>query len=120
MNADAWGRPVDPTELSDAVLAKYHAQHGPIIPAEEEARHRRNGRPAGLDFDEAFGPDFVEVEVGGSAPPEEPWPDAMGGAAMHGIAGEFVRMVDPVTEADPAAVLLQFLEIGRASCRERV
>jgi hypothetical protein len=38
-----------------------------------------------------------------------PWPAALDDAALHGIAGEFVRMVEPNTEADPAAVLLQFL-----------
>ncbi len=37
------------------------------------------------------------------------WPNAMDAAAMHGIAGEFVRMVEPNTEADPAAILVQFL-----------
>ena len=29
--------------------------------------------------------------------------------AMHGIVGEFVRMVEPNTEADPAAITIQFL-----------
>jgi hypothetical protein len=29
--------------------------------------------------------------------------------ALHGLAGEFVRLVDPHTESDPAALLLQFL-----------
>ena len=38
-----------------------------------------------------------------------PWPDPMNEAALHGIAGDFVRMVDPTTEADPVAVLLSFL-----------
>jgi phage/plasmid primase-like uncharacterized protein len=38
-----------------------------------------------------------------------PWPEAMEAPAFHGIAGEFVRMVGPNTEADPAAILLQFL-----------
>ena len=38
-----------------------------------------------------------------------PWPNAMDKAALHGMAGEFVRMVEPNTEADPAAVLMQFL-----------
>lgn len=37
------------------------------------------------------------------------WPEALDPAAMHGIAGEFVRMVEPNTEADPAAILVQFL-----------
>src|SRR5262249_44055522 len=37
-----------------------------------------------------------------------PWP-TLHQAAMHGIAGEFVRAVDPHTEADPVAVLLHGL-----------
>ncbi len=44
-----------------------------------------------------------------SAPEAPPWPAAMDSAAMHGIAGEFVRMIEPNTEADPAAILVQFL-----------
>lgn len=37
------------------------------------------------------------------------WPAGLDDAAMHGIAGEYVRMVEPNTEADPAAILMQFL-----------
>lgn len=37
------------------------------------------------------------------------WPLAMGEAAYHGVVGEYVRAVDPHTEADPAAVLVQAL-----------
>jgi hypothetical protein len=33
----------------------------------------------------------------------------LGDSALHGIAGDFVRMLDAYTEADPAAVLLQLL-----------
>ena len=40
---------------------------------------------------------------------ESAWPEAMDAAALHGIAGEFVRAVEPHTEADPAAILVQFL-----------
>ncbi len=40
-----------------------------------------------------------------SAPP----PPALDGTALHGIAGFLVRTLAPHTEADPAAVLLQFL-----------
>jgi hypothetical protein len=48
----------------------------------------------------------------------EPWPE-LNGAALHGLAGEFVEMVEPHSEADPAALLIQFLGlsgsvIGRA------
>src|SRR3974377_1478152 len=36
------------------------------------------------------------------------WP-VMGDAAYHGLAGDFVRTMQPHTEADPAGLLIQFL-----------
>ncbi len=44
-----------------------------------------------------------------------PWPAPLAPAAFHGLAGEFVRLVEPHTEADPAAVLVQFL-VAFGSC----
>ena len=49
-----------------------------------------------------------------------PWPVPLGKQAFHGLAGEFVRIVEPHTESDPAALLTQFLTFygnaaGRAS-----
>jgi hypothetical protein len=41
--------------------------------------------------------------------PSAPPPPQLAGAALHGIAGFLVRTLAPHTEADPAAVLLQFL-----------
>jgi Protein of unknown function (DUF3987) len=38
-----------------------------------------------------------------------PWPEPLSDAAYHGITGEFVRAILPHTEADPAALLFQFL-----------
>jgi len=37
------------------------------------------------------------------------WPEPLTDAAFHGIAGEYVRLVEPASETDPAALLLQFL-----------
>lgn len=37
------------------------------------------------------------------------WPKPLGDAALRGLAGEFVRLVEPHTEADPVALLAQFL-----------
>ena len=45
----------------------------------------------------------------GAVPEGRAWPEPLDEAARHGIAGEFLRMVEPNTEADPAAILLQFL-----------
>lgn len=39
----------------------------------------------------------------------EHWPDPLGKDAYHGVVGEYVRLVDPHTEGDPAAVLIQTL-----------
>ena len=37
------------------------------------------------------------------------WPDALEEAAYYGLAGEIARAIEPHTEADPVAVLIQFL-----------
>jgi hypothetical protein len=42
-------------------------------------------------------------------PAVDPWPDPPAAEAFHGIAGELVDLIDPATEADPVAVLVQFL-----------
>jgi hypothetical protein len=43
------------------------------------------------------------------AKPTRNWPEALSGDAYYGLAGEFVRLVGPQTEADPAALLFQCL-----------
>ncbi len=40
---------------------------------------------------------------------EIPWPKPLGAAAYHGLLGAIVRTIEPETEADPVAVLLQLL-----------
>jgi hypothetical protein len=37
------------------------------------------------------------------------WPDSLRPEALYGLAGELVRMIEPHSEADPAALLIQFL-----------
>jgi len=37
------------------------------------------------------------------------WPSPLAKEAFHGLAGEFVNLVEPHTEADPAALLVQIL-----------
>jgi hypothetical protein len=41
-----------------------------------------------------------------------PWPAPMAPAAFHGLAGEFVGLVERQTEADPAALLVDFLVLA--------
>jgi len=46
---------------------------------------------------------------------ETSWPNTLEDAAFYGVAGEFVRMISPHSESDPAALLLSFLvAIGSA------
>ncbi len=60
-----------------------------------------------------IGFDAPAVRISGGANRLEPagraWPEALSNAAFHGIAGEYVRLVEPASETDPAALLLQFL-----------
>src|SRR5438132_4748505 len=37
------------------------------------------------------------------------WPQPLNGAALNGIVVKYVRLVDPASEADQAALMLQFL-----------
>lgn len=50
-----------------------------------------------------------------------PWPKARDEHHLYGIAGEIIRTIDPMTEADPMAILGQFLVafgnmVGRDCC----
>jgi hypothetical protein len=53
-------------------------------------------------------------------PEPSPWPDPLAPEAFHGPAGELVRLLEPASEADPAALLVQTLVafgsmVGRAA-----
>ena len=53
-----------------------------------------------------------ELSVGSSGVQQKlaaPWPEPLAKEAFHGLAGEVVRAIDPQTEADPAAILTNFL-----------
>ncbi|MBI4321043.1 MAG: bifunctional DNA primase/polymerase [Chloroflexi bacterium] len=55
--------------------------------------------------DGAIAPDKAEPDVAVGSP----WPDPLDPAALHGLAGDLVRAIEPHTEADPVALLGQFL-----------
>lgn len=57
-------------------------------------------------------------QAAGTEGSSNPWPTPLSEAAYHGLVGEFVRLVEPHTEADPAALLIQFLVMfGNAAGR---
>ena len=67
-----------------------------------------------LDLDQLradLGADEPQPEIPAQEIPQHTtsWPAPLAAAAFHGPAGEFVRRLEPRTEADPAAILLQTL-----------
>jgi Bifunctional DNA primase/polymerase, N-terminal/Protein of unknown function (DUF3987) len=84
------------------------------------------GRPR---LTELLGADVVDrmcgwLGIGSPAVPDDhvelvqTWPKALSNRAMHGLAGDFVRAVSPITEADEPGLLLQFLAVfGNAAGR---
>ena len=73
----------------------------------EQSRRRQEGAAKGAGILDAL----AAMKAGAPAgdPDGRTWPASLDEAALHGIAGEFVRTIEPNTESDPAAILLQFL-----------
>ena len=80
----------------------------------EETANKRKGNGVAEPKD--------DEEAGWAEPkPETPWPAPLGDDAYHGVIGDFVRAVEPHTEADPAALLVQAIvfvgnSFGRKVC----
>lgn len=113
-------------EQSEAVETLARAAVGAGLPDAEARRTIASGMTAGIAE-----PRTIPTET--TAPKEPPnlssnsffssditeWPE-MTEAVYHGLAGDLVRAIEPHTEADPAALLLQFLvafgnAIGRSA-----
>jgi hypothetical protein len=74
--------------------------------AERIAGKSRNGHTRREPIPDPRQDDSPAAEVR-SAPDD--WPADMGPAAFHGLAGDVVRVTAPHTEADPHAILMDFL-----------
>ncbi len=61
--------------------------------------------------DRGRSPRSVHVATAGEsgAGKDDPWPDPPNEAAFRGLAGDFVRRIEPHSEADPTAIMGQFL-----------
>jgi len=97
-------RGMSPDAIEAALMKENAARCRPPLPASEVREIARSvGRypPAQI----------VNASAQCSAPgaPERQWPASLGEAGFCGLPGEFVRLVEPHTEADPAALLFQFL-----------
>jgi hypothetical protein len=90
------------------------------------AKHPPTRTGAGALFKRARAarPDFVKpTDLQSTSPPapapapQKPWP-TIATTAFHGLAGEFVALLIPHTEAAPVAILVHFLvEVGNAMGR---
>lgn len=91
------------------ILTAWNAGNTPPLDETELRGCLRNGRkygkqPVGC---KAGSPGAIMVPDGLSI--EDPWPDPPGDDAFHGPAGEVVRTIEPHSESDPMALLVQFL-----------
>ncbi|MGC2109396.1 MAG: bifunctional DNA primase/polymerase [Candidatus Korobacteraceae bacterium] len=100
------GRGMSQVAIEAALLAE-NQQHDPPLPeaevrriAESVARYKPGESPV----NESLQPDECKSDFVGMN-----WPDELGLDAFHGLAGEFVHLVGPETEADAAALLFSFL-----------
>lgn len=72
-----------------------------------EAAREPDAEPNG-ETDAQIGADAGEQSTDAPGDPA-PWPEPLAKEAYHGIIGEIVDLIEPQTEADPAAILLQTL-----------
>lgn len=101
-----------------ASRVREHADRRRAIARAEQFIADTKGSPLGLGTTRELAaglardlPELVEsVEDDGEEglPLANPWPDSLPAEALHGLSGDFVRLVEPHSEADPAALLGQF------------
>lgn len=103
-------RPEGATDFNDlarlrgpeAVLSYIKVAMEALSPAPEAARGDASAPARG-----APQPDAKNAPAGAVAAKE--WPEPLDESAFYGLAGEIARAIEPNTEADPAALLLQVL-----------
>ncbi len=88
-------------ELEAALLAANQRRCKPPLP---ESEVRDIARSVGR-----YAPQQAIAEAAKPAKAARNWPEPLSDEAYHGLAGEFVRLVGPQTEADTAALLFQCL-----------
>ena len=86
--------------IVDSALATDLRNHGPRPDPMEGAAHKAY---------KAHNADLSAPSTHVRSAVSPPWPDPIAGAALHGLAGDYVRLIAPQSEADPVAVLVQLL-----------
>jgi hypothetical protein len=90
--------------IEAALLAENRRRCAPPLP-EAEVRQIAESVAAYRPGVEARGAAWDSEDTSG----RPNWPDELRSEAFHGVAGELVRTIEPHSEADPAALLVQFL-----------
>ena len=97
-------RGISPEAIEAALLLENAARCNPPLPSEEvRAIAWSVGRYLPTPVAR------IAVQTQSTDALHRQWPASLEEAAWYGLAGEFVRIVEPHTEADPAALLFQFL-----------
>ena len=94
------------TEREAEDIVKWTLENVSPDPKEAE-RPKPVSAAASTDSDDA--PEAPPQESEGETTSEPAFPSPLAPEAFHGLAGEFVRLVSPHTEADEAALLAHFL-----------
>jgi hypothetical protein len=98
--------------VSYAKTVRDHARKRALISASNDIANMvgANGRTADqLEEYAATRLNLGDLFVEPDGPNLRPWPAPINGAGLRGVAGDVVRLISPHTEADPAAILVQFL-----------
>lgn len=101
-----------PSVVGYAVVVREHARKRALLEWASDITHMvgANGRTADqLEEYAATRLNLGDLDTEPDGPNLRPWPAPIGPAALQGIAGEVVRLIAPHTEADLAAILVQFL-----------
>jgi len=93
--------------IHQALLVENEQRCEPPLPADEVARIAQSvARYQPVSSSQR--PPDSNGNPGDDALGAAPWPEPLAPEAFDGMAGEFVALIDPHTEADPAALLLSF------------
>jgi hypothetical protein len=91
-----WSKPAHNYQGRDDCLKKWN-----------RPTQRRCGFGTLVHFADKYSPGWREPRAT-DLPPQREWP-VLGEAAYHGPVGNFVKMVEPYSEADPVAIMIQML-----------
>jgi len=99
-------RGMTPEAIEAALMVENHTNCKPPLPASEV----RNIARSVARYPPAAPVQSIDLPAQTfQSQPSRQMPAPLGEAAYYGLAGEFARLVGPKTEADPAALLFQFL-----------